>query len=193
MYLSARSIGHSRITRDYIRNIRQGDLTLPDGPLLLSPGSLIQAFHKEVIERKSEDFKISCLRGIASLFPDKANTFYAGFCNKINDMWAYRDVGIPMSRIFTVNPKGTVTQNLHPSYQTSYTNLTDIVDHFFPPIVVDSLDELILSGNFPEAAQYSTFTYWRDPLPDVELPPTKGKKTHEKREEKPTTITGANS
>ena len=46
MYLSARSIGHSRITRDYIRNIRQGDLTLPDGPLLLSPGSLIQAFHK---------------------------------------------------------------------------------------------------------------------------------------------------
>ena len=93
---------------------------LKDVPLLLPPGSFIQAFHKEVIERKSEEFKISCLRGIASLFPDKANPFYAG--NKINDVWAYRDVGIPMSRILTVNPKGTVTQNLHPSYQTSYTN-----------------------------------------------------------------------
>ena len=46
MYLSSRSIGQSRVTRDYIRSIRQGDLTLPDGPVLLSPSSLIQAFHK---------------------------------------------------------------------------------------------------------------------------------------------------
>ena len=52
MYLSSRSIGQSRVTRDYIRSIRQGDLTLPDGPVLLSPSSLIQAFHKyDVIDR----------------------------------------------------------------------------------------------------------------------------------------------
>ncbi len=46
MYLSARAIGQARITREYLRNVRQGELSLPDGPLLLSPSSLISAFHK---------------------------------------------------------------------------------------------------------------------------------------------------
>lgn len=48
LYLSARAIGQSRVTRDYLRGVRQGDLALPDGPLLLSPSSLISAFHKYV-------------------------------------------------------------------------------------------------------------------------------------------------
>lgn len=46
LYLSARAIGQSKITRDYLRSIRQGDISLPDGPLLLSPSSLVSAFHK---------------------------------------------------------------------------------------------------------------------------------------------------
>ena len=46
VYLSARAIGQSTITRDYLKSIRQYDLPLPDGPLLLSPSSLISAFHK---------------------------------------------------------------------------------------------------------------------------------------------------
>lgn len=48
VYLSARAIGQSRITREYLRSVRQGELSLPDGPLLLSPSSLISAFHKSV-------------------------------------------------------------------------------------------------------------------------------------------------
>jgi phosphatidate phosphatase PAH1 len=36
-----------------------------------------------VIAKKPEDFKIECLKNIASLFPDK-NPFYAGFGNRIN-------------------------------------------------------------------------------------------------------------
>ena len=27
----------------------------------------------------------------------------------------------------------------------------------------------VQSGNFPEAQEYSSFTYWRNPLPDIEL------------------------
>ena len=46
LYLSARAIGQSRVTRDYLRSVKQGELALPDGPLLLSPSSLISAFHK---------------------------------------------------------------------------------------------------------------------------------------------------
>jgi phosphatidate phosphatase LPIN len=82
LYLSARAIGQAKITREYLKSVRQGDLCLPDGPLLLSPTSLISAFHKEVFEKKPEEFKISCLKDILALFPE--NPFYAGFGNKIN-------------------------------------------------------------------------------------------------------------
>lgn len=82
VYLSARAIGQARTTRDYLRSVVQGHIPLPDGPLLLSPTSLISAFHREVIEKKPEEFKISCLKDIQALFP--SNPFVAGFGNKIN-------------------------------------------------------------------------------------------------------------
>ena len=47
LYLSARAIGQARITRDYLSSVvQQGDVVLPVGPMLLSPSSLISAFHK---------------------------------------------------------------------------------------------------------------------------------------------------
>jgi phosphatidate phosphatase LPIN len=84
LYLSARAIGQARVTREYLKSIKQGDLSLPEGPLLLSPTSLISAFHREVIEKKPEEFKISCLRDIQALFPNDYKPFYAGYGNKIN-------------------------------------------------------------------------------------------------------------
>ena len=39
---------------------------------------------REVIERKPEQFKISCMRDISALFPPATNPFCAGFGNKIN-------------------------------------------------------------------------------------------------------------
>jgi phosphatidate phosphatase LPIN len=83
LYLSARAIGQAKATREYLRSIRQGDVKLPEGPLLLNPTSLISAFHREVIEKKPEQFKIACLSDISDLFPDK-NPFYAGYGNRIN-------------------------------------------------------------------------------------------------------------
>jgi len=47
LYLSARAIGQAKTTREYLRSVCQtGNISLPDGPLLLSPSSLISAFHK---------------------------------------------------------------------------------------------------------------------------------------------------
>jgi len=40
-------------------------------------------FHREVIEKKPEQFKIACLSDIRDLFPDK-EPFYAGYGNRIN-------------------------------------------------------------------------------------------------------------
>jgi len=42
-----------------------------------------RCFDREVIERKPEQFKISCMRDISALFPPYKNPFCAGFGNKI--------------------------------------------------------------------------------------------------------------
>ncbi|KOX67863.1 Phosphatidate phosphatase LPIN2 [Melipona quadrifasciata] len=155
LYLSARAIGQAKVTREYLKSIRQGDLSLPDGPLLLNPTSLISAFHREVIERKPEEFKISCLSDIQALFPEGSKPFYAGYGNRINDVWAYRAVGIPTMRIFTINHRGELKHELTQTFQSSYSNMSFIVDHLFPAWREDAADE------------FSNFAYWRDPIPEV--------------------------
>lgn len=159
LYLSARAIGQARVTRDYLRSIKQGDLSLPDGPLLLNPTSLISAFHREVIEKKPEEFKISCLKDIQALFPATSKPFYAGYGNKINDVWAYRAVGIPIFRIFTINHRGELKHELTQTFQSSYSNMSYIVDQMFPPPPEDTSED------------FSNFIYWRDPIPDLVVEP----------------------
>ncbi|KAL6419991.1 hypothetical protein ACFW04_008230 [Cataglyphis niger] len=155
LYLSARAIGQAGGTREYLRNLKQGDLTLPEGPLLLNPTSLILAFHREVIEKKPEEFKISCLKDIQALFPEGSEPFYAGYGNRINDVWAYRAVGIPIMRIFTINHRGELKHELTQTFQSSYSNMSFIVDHVFPAWREDATDE------------FSNFAYWRDPIAEV--------------------------
>lgn len=156
LYLSARAIGQSRATREYLQSICQGDVKLPDGPLLLNPTSLISAFHREVIEKKPEQFKIACLSDIKALFPQ--NPFYAGYGNRINDVWAYRAVGIPIMRIFTINPKGELKHELTQTFQSSYSSMTYIVDQLFPPC-----------SNAPDGSiEFSNVNFWREPLPEID-------------------------
>ena len=153
VYLSARAIGQSKLTRDLLRNINQDGFTLPEGPLLVTPTSLFTAFQKEVIERKPEEFKISCLKDIQSLFPANNNPYYAGYGNKSTDVTAYKAVGIPISRIFTINPQGEVKHEVSRTFQSSYSKLCDYVDLIFPPYKAST--SVI-------KADYDSFTYWRD-------------------------------
>ena len=150
IYLSARAIGQSKLTRDLLRSINQGGFTLPEGPLLVTPTSLFTAFRKEVIEKKPEVFKINCLKDIQSLFPD--NPYYAGYGNKSTDVTAYKTVGIPEARIFTINPQGELKHEVSRSFQSSYSKVCDYVDMIFPPFT---------SGNLTKP-EYDTFSYWRD-------------------------------
>ena len=89
----------------------QGDIKLPDGPLLLTPDSLLISVHREVIIKKPEEFKIECLQIIKNLFPEGSNPFYSGYGNRSNDVFAYTTVGIPRSRVFTINPKGELNMS----------------------------------------------------------------------------------
>ncbi|CAH0766917.1 unnamed protein product [Diatraea saccharalis] len=132
LYLSARAIGQARVTREYLRSIRQGEVCLPDGPLLLNPTSLLRAFHREVIEKKPEEFKIQCLADIKALFPQGSNPFYAGYGNRVNDVCAYQAVGIPIVRIFTINYKGELKHELTQTFQSTYHVQSNMVDDLFP-------------------------------------------------------------
>lgn len=144
LYLSSRAIGQANYTRDYLAKIAQDTAQLPDGPLLLSPDRLVQAFTREVIMRKPEEFKIACLRDIKNLFP--RSPFYAGFGNRITDALSYRSVEIPSSRIFTVDSKGELKLELIANYSSSYIQLNDLVDQVFP--ITEALNE------------YSDFGFW---------------------------------
>lgn len=169
LYLSARAIGQAAITREYLRSIRQGDVTLPDGPLLLNPTSLMSALHREVIEKKPEEFKIACLRDIQTLFP--TNPFYAGYGNKINDVWAYRAVEISIPRIFTINHKGELRHALTNTFQSSYTSLVELAEYIFPPYktspsYVETQEEKA-TRTFSTTDGFTSFEFWRETMPEL--------------------------
>jgi phosphatidate phosphatase LPIN len=58
-----------------------------------------------MILRRPHEFKIATLADIRSLFPPDWNPFYAGFGNRDTDEISYRAVGVPLGRIFIINPK----------------------------------------------------------------------------------------
>ncbi|KAH9419199.1 Lipin-3 [Dermatophagoides pteronyssinus] len=159
LYLSARAIGQAKGTRDYLTSVCQDGQCLPDGPVLLSPTSLFSALHREVIEKKPEEFKISCLKDIQSLFP--MNPFFAGFGNKINDTWAYKAVGIDISRIFTINHRGELKLEKIMSFKSSYGELSQFVDQMFPPL---DKDRLVDQNTY----DYNSFLYWRTDIPIID-------------------------
>uniref|UniRef100_H0Z368 phosphatidate phosphatase n=1 Tax=Taeniopygia guttata TaxID=59729 RepID=H0Z368_TAEGU len=133
LYCSARAIGMAHITKGYLKWVNEQGCGLPMGPMLLSPSSLWSAFHREVIEKKPEVFKVTCLTDIRKLFTTKC-PFYAGFGNRPNDVYTYKQVGLPESRIFTVNPKGELIQELSKNQKSTYEQLSELVEVFFPPV-----------------------------------------------------------
>lgn len=95
----------------------------------------LTCIYREVIEKKPEKFKIECLTDIKQLFHPNMEPFYAAFGNRatvsvlppgqvkpllgklmlrvfvwFQDVYSYKEVGVPLNRIFTVNPKGELIQ-----------------------------------------------------------------------------------
>ncbi|XP_075717210.1 phosphatidate phosphatase LPIN1 isoform X2 [Rhinoderma darwinii] len=158
LYCSARAIGMADMTRGYLHWVNERGTVLPQGPVLLSPSSLFSALHREVIEKKPEKFKIECLTDIKNLFHPNTEPFYAAFGNRPTDVYSYKQVGVSLNRIFTVNPKGELIQEHAKTNISSYVRLCEVVDHVFP------LLKRSHSSDFPCSDTYSDFTYWREPL-----------------------------
>ncbi|XP_009081242.1 PREDICTED: phosphatidate phosphatase LPIN3 [Acanthisitta chloris] len=161
LYCSARAIGMAHITKSYLKWVTEQGCALPRGPILLAPSSLYSAFHREVIEKKPEVFKVACLTDIQNLFAMN-HPFYAAFGNRTNDVYAYKQVGLPESHIFTVNPKGELIQELMKSHKSTYERLSELVELVFPPLGQSGSIALV-------CPEYSHFAHWRPPLPVVDL------------------------
>ncbi|XP_064429259.1 phosphatidate phosphatase LPIN3 isoform X6 [Mirounga angustirostris] len=162
LYCSARAIGMADLTKAYLQWVSERGCGLPKGPILLSPSSLFSALHREVIEKKPEVFKIACLSDIRQLFLPNEQPFYAAFGNRPNDVTAYRQVGLPESRIFTVNPRGELIQELMKNHKSTYERLGEVVELLFPPVARGPSTDLA-------SPEYSNFCYWREPLVTVDL------------------------
>ncbi|XP_060628207.2 phosphatidate phosphatase LPIN3 isoform X1 [Anolis sagrei] len=162
LYCSARAIGMAHITKGYLDCVNDQGWVLPKGPILLAPSSLFSAFHREVIEKKPEVFKIACLMDIRNLFGPSRKPFHAAFGNRLTDVYAYKEVELPECRIFTVNPKGELTQEIIKNHKSTYDRLCEMVELLFPPVGEDVNISL-------ECPEFSQFSHWRTPLPPVDL------------------------
>ncbi|CAK6963969.1 phosphatidate phosphatase LPIN1 isoform X1 [Scomber scombrus] len=160
MYCSARAIGMADMTRGYLHWVNERGTMLPVGPVLLSPSSLFSALHREVIEKKPERFKIECLSDIKHLFYPNTEPFYAAFGNRATDVYSYKEVGVPLNRIFTVNPKGELVQEHAKTNISSFGRLCEVVDHVFPVLLRDD------GADFPRTDTFNQCNYWSKQLPD---------------------------
>ncbi|XP_077941730.1 phosphatidate phosphatase LPIN1 isoform X2 [Gasterosteus aculeatus] len=160
MYCSARAIGMADMTRGYLHWVNERGTMLPIGPVLLSPSSLFSALHREVIEKKPEKFKIECLSDIKQLFFPNTEPFYAAFGNRATDVYSYKEVGVPLNRIFTVNPKGELIQEHAKTNISSFGRLCEMVDHDFPVLDLEGEADVQCADTFEQV------NYWREQIPD---------------------------
>lgn len=142
IYLSSRALSQVTSTKEYLDSISQQSnfyllfeidgWGIPQGPLIVNPGSLFNSFSLEVIEKAPQKFKIPTLRAIQSLFPK--NPFHAGFGNKTSDTESYQAVSINSSRIHIVSKIGEVQTPLFETATTTYEKMQLVVDFEFPSI-----------------------------------------------------------
>ncbi|XXQ37635.1 phosphatidate phosphatase [Plasmodiophora brassicae] len=158
LYLTSRAIGQANVTRAYLHSVRQGAISLPQGPVIMSPDSLISSFKREVIYRRPQEFKIPALRDIAHLFPKGTCPFVAGFGNRDTDIESYTAVGVPPAMIFIIDPKGAI-HRCNSIHRTSYVLLNEQVEHMFPPIT---------TCKHRVHPSFSHFQFWRDPIRRLE-------------------------
>ena len=139
VYLTARAIGQSAMTKNYLTNLIQSQKSLPPGPLFMSPDGIFTSLRREVIEKKPHLLKIPLLTELKNLFPQGLKPFYAGFGNRETDAISYRYLGIPLNKCFIINTSSEVVQ-LGKTTKTTYQEIADNVDVDFPKVVKGEVD-----------------------------------------------------
>jgi len=133
LYLTARPIGQSAQTKNFLESVYQDGKMLPHGPLFMSPDRTVPSIKRELSNRP-EVFKMAVLKDIRSLFPADHNPFHAGFGNRETDAIAYRSVGIPLDKVYIVNPQGHIHHHNN-TVAKSYAIINTMLKEIFPGVV----------------------------------------------------------
>eukprot|EP01080_Neovahlkampfia_damariscottae_P005199 gene5199-8805_t len=91
LYLTARPISNNSHTKEYLSKMKQNEISIPKGPLIMAPNSASIALIREVIIKSPESYKIEILKHIQYLFT-KETPFYSGFGNRQTDVLSYKSV-----------------------------------------------------------------------------------------------------
>jgi len=137
LYLTARPIGQALQTKEFLHSVYQDGSMLPHGPLIMSPDRMLPSVKRELLFKRPELFKMAVLKDIRSLFPAHHNPFHAGFGNRETDAVAYKSVGIPLQKVFLVNPRGDIHH--HDTAVKSYALINTMVKEIFPGVMKDNL------------------------------------------------------
>eukprot|EP00536_Pseudo-nitzschia_multiseries_P008700 jgi/Psemu1/257461/estExt_Genewise1Plus.C_2260016 len=115
VYVTSRPIGLANQTRHFLKNLKQGNETLPSGPLLGFGGKLPQLFMMELVTKSTQRFKATKLwEHVVQPFRKATNNdpmspfFVAGFGNNFMDMQSYHAIGMNLRRIFKINKKSQI-------------------------------------------------------------------------------------
>jgi len=137
LYLTSRAIGQAKQTRELVNSIYQDGKMLPQGPLFTSPDRMLPSVKREIIYKRPEIFKMAVLKDIRSIFPADYNPFHAGFGNRDTDAIAYKSVGIPLEKVFIVNPKGDIHHHSNGTAK-SYAIINTLIKDIFPGLTKNS-------------------------------------------------------
>ena len=148
LYLTARTMCQHKQTKEFLYKINQNNITMPEGPILMSKGDFASTIKIEIIDKKPQTMKISSLLMVLNLFPNDYFPFYSGIGNKNTDAIAYRSVGINPNRIYIINEKGEISiNNEKNNYYLTYEQMDEKVDLLFPYLTGNGYNSLIWNGN----------------------------------------------
>mmetsp|Transcript_8379 Transcript_8379/g.9755 ORF Transcript_8379/g.9755 Transcript_8379/m.9755 type:complete len:430 (-) Transcript_8379:235-1524(-) len=114
VYVTSRPISLASQTRHFLSNLRQGNITLPQGPLLGFEGNMSQLFMMEKISKTTQKFKAEKLsKQVIQPFRSATNDlkspfFVIGIGNTMMDVQAYHAIGMDLNRIYMINKKSHI-------------------------------------------------------------------------------------
>lgn len=136
VYVTSRPIALVNQTRQFLSSLKQGNKTLPDGPLLGFGGNLHQLLLMELVSKTTQKFKTGKLwQQIVQPFRRATNNdpdspvFVAGFGNNFMDMQSYHAVGMDLDRIFKINKKSQIITFDKPNMTSPQSNSVELAFH----------------------------------------------------------------
>lgn len=133
VYLTARSMSQDEDTRSYLFSTlqNQSGFSLPTGPVIMSPVPFFTGFIAELISKTPFLEKSKSINEINKIF--SGDTIKGAYGNKVTDTTAYKTSGIPLQRIWIVNPDGEL-KNEASQQITSYPQQVENVDQLYPKL-----------------------------------------------------------